>query len=58
MAKESRFIVVKAGEPKKFLRHEGHKQYWSQSPGDAMEYTKLEVAQGLADLHKGTVEPR
>ena len=54
---ESRFIIIKRdGEAVKFLRHEGHKHYWSPQRRDAMEYTKLEVAQELAQSNGGKVE--
>lgn len=57
MQNESRFIVIKRdGERVKFLRHEGHKQYWSTDRTDAMEYTRIEVAQGLAEQHGGTLQ--
>lgn len=54
---ESRFVVIKRdGSKVKFLRHEGHAQYWSQDRSDAMEYTKIEVAQALATKHNGEVQ--
>lgn len=58
-SKEPRFIIVKtiSGEKGKFLRHEGHKHLWTQNRGDAMEYTRLDVAQALADQQSGQVQP-
>lgn len=54
---ESRFIIIKRdGANVKFLRHEGHNHYWTQNRTEAMEYTKLEVAQALADQKGGKVE--
>lgn len=57
MPTESRFIVSKRdGERVKFLRHEGHGQFWSLERTDAMEYTKIAVAQALAEKHGGFVQ--
>lgn len=56
MSKENRYIVIKKdGERVKFLRHEGHNHYWSQQRTEAMEYTKIDVAQALAQMHGGEV---
>lgn len=57
MNKESRYIIIKGdGKDRKYLRHQGHAQYWSSDRLDAMEYTRIDVAQGLAAQHKGKVE--
>jgi hypothetical protein len=57
MSKESRFNVVKGdGAERKYLRHEGHKHFWSTQKRDAMEYTKIEVAQALANQNGGKVD--
>lgn len=54
--KESAFIIIKRdGQNVKFLRHEGHKHYWTPNKSDAMEYSKIEVAQALAEQNKGEV---
>lgn len=54
---ESTFIIVKRdGSSVKYLRHEGHNHYWSNERRDAMEYSKLEVAQALAEKNRGKVE--
>lgn len=57
MSTESRFIVIKRdGATVKFIRHEGHKHYWTLQRTEAMEYTKIEVAQGIANAMGGKVE--
>jgi hypothetical protein len=58
MPKESRFIIFKcrSGDPDKFLRHEGHAHLWTIDRGDAMEYTKFDVAEALANKNGGTVK--
>jgi hypothetical protein len=54
---ESLFVVAKNdGERKKFVRHEGFQHYWTVDRSDAMEYSKLEVAQGIATKMGGAVE--
>lgn len=56
--KELRFLIIKRdGDKVKFLRHEGHKHYWTTDMSVAMEYTKIEVAQDLAAQNKGEVCP-
>jgi hypothetical protein len=53
---ESRFIIIKRdGATAKFLRHEGHNHFWTLQRTEAMEYTKLEVAEALAKKNGGTV---
>lgn len=55
--KDSTFIITKRdGETVKFLRHEGHRHYWTLKRTEAMEYTKLDVAQALASQQGGKVE--
>lgn len=57
MSKEQRFVVIKrAGSSVSFLRHEGHAQYCGANRTDAMEYTRRDVAQALADKHGGEVQ--
>jgi len=57
MPNECRFIIIKRdGDRVKFLRHEGHGQFWSLDRTDAMEYTKIEVANALAKKHNGCVQ--
>lgn len=54
--KENRFVIVKRdGATAKFLRHEGHNQYWTLQRDEAMEYTKIDVAEALAKQNGGTV---
>lgn len=55
--KESRYIIIKKdGAALKFLRHEGHNHFWSQNRSEAMEYTRIDVAQALAEKMKGEVQ--
>lgn len=54
---KNQFIIIKRdGETVKFLRHAGHDHYWTKDRTDAMEYTRLDVAQALASKMGGTVE--
>lgn len=54
--KESRYLVIKRdGERVKFLKHEGHMHYWTTQRDEAMEYTKIDVAQALASKERGEV---
>ena len=54
--KESRFIITKRdGATTKFLKHEGHNHFWTLQRYEAMEYTKIEVAEALAKQNHGTV---
>lgn len=53
---QNQFIVIKRdGERVKFLRHEGCKHYWTLQRTEAMEYTKIDVAQALAIANGGEV---
>lgn len=54
---EPKYIVIKVdGTQVKFLRHQGHGHYWSTQRIDAMEYTRMDVAQALAEKNGGKVE--
>ena len=55
--KEDRFIIVKRdGSKAQFLRHESHAQFWTPQRDEAMEYTRVAVAEALAKLHGGFVQ--
>ncbi len=52
------YIIIKMeGMSTKYLRHEGHQHFWTFIRSEAMEYSKLDVAQGLAEKMKGVVSP-
>ena len=54
---ENRFIIIKQdGGTVKYLRHEGHGQYWTLHRDEAMEYTKIEVAEALAKKFGGSIQ--
>lgn len=54
--RESKFIIVKRdGETTKFLKHEGHNHFWTLQRTEAMEYSKIAVAEALAKKNGGTV---
>lgn len=51
------FVVTRqTSEGKRYVAHQGHEHYWTNSLHLAMEYTKLEVAQGMAIKMGGKVE--
>jgi len=56
MNPENRFIITKRdGATVKFLKHEGHVHYWTMQRTEAMEYTKIDVAEALAKKQGGQV---
>jgi hypothetical protein len=48
--------VRETTEGRKYLMHIGHSHQWTADRGLAMEYTKIEVAQALADKMGGRIE--
>lgn len=54
---EPKYIIIKQdGSQVKFVRHQGHQHYWSTQRTEAMEYTRMDVAQALAEKMGGKVE--
>ena len=54
---ENKFNVTRqTDDGKRFPAHQGHSHFWTADKRLAMEYTKLDVAQALADLKFGKVE--
>jgi hypothetical protein len=53
----NQFIIIKRdGKATKFLRHEGCLHFWTLDRSEAMEYTRLDVAQALASKMGGEVQ--
>jgi hypothetical protein len=53
----NKMIIIKVEEGKvQFLRHEGHNHFWTKNRTEAMEYTRRDIAQGLAEKYGGEVK--
>lgn len=54
---EDRYIIVKRdGEKVQFVRHESHQHFWTSVRTDAMEYTRTDVAEGIAKKMGGYLQ--
>jgi hypothetical protein len=49
-------IIKNTDSGKRYLSHVGHAHQWTPDKSFAMEYTKIEVAQALAEKYHGELE--
>lgn len=58
MPKEINLVIKRVrGQKTEYLRHEGHEHFWTQKREDAMVYSRIDVAQALAEKKIGIVQP-